>query len=66
MGCKREEMIACGDGFNDVSMIKYAGLGVAMENAKEQVKEVADFITKSNEDDGVAYVIEKFILGGNA
>lgn len=66
MGCKREEMIACGDGFNDVSMIEYAGLGVAMENAKEQVKEVADFITKSNEDDGVAYVIEKFILGGNA
>ena len=59
-------MIACGDGFNDVSMIEYAGLGVAMENAKEQVKEVADFITKSNEDDGVEYVIEKFILGGNA
>ena len=55
-------MIACGDGFNDASMIQYAGLGVAMENAKEQVKEVADFITKSNEEDGVAYVIERFIL----
>ncbi|MBQ2239088.1 MAG: HAD hydrolase family protein, partial [Lachnospiraceae bacterium] len=41
---------------------QYAGLGVAMENAKEQVKEVADFITKSNEEDGVAYVIERFIL----
>ena len=62
LGCEREEMIACGDGFNDASMIQYAGLGVAMENAKEQVKEVADFITKSNEEDGVAYVIERFIL----
>ena len=62
LGYTKEEMIACGDGFNDKSMIEYAGLGVAMENAKEPVKEVADFITKSNEEDGVAYVVEKFIL----
>lgn len=66
LGYTKEEMIACGDGFNDVSMIQYAGLGVAMENAKDQVKEVADFITKSNEEDGVAYVIEKFILNADA
>ena len=43
-------------------MIEYAGLGVAMANAVDAVKEVADFITLSNEEDGVAYVIEKFIL----
>lgn len=61
-GNKRENMIACGDGFNDVSMIEYAGLGVAMENAQDAVKEVADYITASNEEDGVAKVIYKFIL----
>lgn len=63
-GIKREEMIAIGDGFNDLSMIEYAGLGVAMENAPSEIKEAADFVTLSNEDDGVAYVIEKFILSG--
>lgn len=61
-GIKREEMIAVGDGFNDLSMIEYAGLGVAMENAPEEIKKAADFVTLSNENDGVAYVIEKFIL----
>ena len=54
-------MICCGDGFNDLSMIKYAGLGVAMANAQDIVKEAADFITLSNDEDGVAYVIEKFM-----
>ena len=43
-------------------MIQYAGLGVAMANAQEVVKENADFITLSNEEDGVAHVVEKFIL----
>lgn len=62
IGVKREEVIACGDGFNDVSMIEFAGLGVAMDNAQQQVKEKADFITLSNEADGVAHVIEKFCL----
>ena len=55
-------MIACGDGFNDLSMIKYAGLGVAMQNAQEIVREHADYITRSNDNDGVAHVIEEFIL----
>ena len=57
-------MIACGDGFNDLSMIKYAGLGVAMENAQpvDTVKEAADTITLNNDEDGVAKVIHKFIL----
>jgi Cof subfamily protein (haloacid dehalogenase superfamily) len=58
----REEIIAVGDAGNDIDMIKYAGLGVAMNNAFPQVKEVADYITASNDDDGVAKVIEKFIL----
>jgi len=61
-GIKREEMIAIGDGFNDLSMIEYAGLGVSMENAPEEIKQAADFVTLSNDNDGVAYVIEKFIL----
>lgn len=61
-GIRREEMIACGDGFNDLSMIQYAGLGVAMENAQNLVKQYADYITSSNDEDGVAKVVEKFIL----
>ena len=61
-GNTRENMIACGDGFNDISMIKYAGIGVAMANAQDEVKAVADFITASNNDDGVAKVIEKFVM----
>lgn len=55
------EMIAIGDGLNDLDMIEYAGLGVAMGNAHDLVKGRADFITKSCDEDGVAYVIDKFI-----
>jgi hypothetical protein len=62
IGMKREEMICVGDGFNDLSMIQYAGLGVAMANAQEVVKQNADYITLSNEEDGVAAVVEKFYL----
>lgn len=61
-GIKKQEMIAVGDGYNDISMIEYAGLGVAMANAPEGVKEKADYITLSNEEDGVAHVIYEFIL----
>lgn len=61
-GIKQSEMIAVGDGFNDLSMIQYAGLGVAMANSPDEVKEKADYITLSNEEDGVAHVIYKFIL----
>ena len=57
-----EEMICCGDGFNDISMIRYAGLGVAMANAQEKVREIADYITLSNDEDGLVHVIDKFIL----
>lgn len=62
IGITKDEMIAIGDGFNDLSMIKYAGLGIAMKNAQDIVKENADFITLSNEEDGVAYAVEKFFL----
>lgn len=58
----RDEMICCGDGFNDMSMIQFAGLGVAMANAQQKVREVADFITLSNDEDGIVHVIQKFIL----
>ncbi len=61
-GIKPEEIIAIGDSMNDLSMIKAAGLGVAMGNASDLVKSEADFVTKSNSEDGVAYVIEKFVL----
>lgn len=62
LGLPRENAICCGDGFNDISMIKYAGVGVAMGNAKPEVKAVADYITASNDEDGIVEVIRKFIL----
>lgn len=62
LGIKKEEIIACGDAENDLSMVKYAGLGVVMENAIDDVKKVADYITLSNDEDGIAHVVEKFIL----
>jgi Cof subfamily protein (haloacid dehalogenase superfamily) len=61
-GIRREEMIAIGDGFNDLPMIEYAGLGVAMDNAPAEVKNAADYITLSNDEDGVAKVIDLFVL----
>jgi len=62
VGLKRENAICCGDGFNDMTMIKYAGVGVAMANAQEKVKQAADFVTSSNDEDGIVNVIKKFIL----
>lgn len=53
---KPEEVICIGDNENDISMIKYAGLGVAMGNAEEKVKEIANYITDTNDNDGVAKV----------
>jgi len=61
-GIDSSEMIAVGDGYNDISMIKYAGLGVAMGNAPDDVKAASDEVTLSNNDDGFAAVIEKYIL----
>lgn len=58
---RREEVMAIGDGFNDLPLIRFAGLGVAMGNAQEPVKKAADYITLSNEEDGVAAALEHFI-----
>lgn len=60
MEYKKEEMIAFGDGHNDASMIKYAGIGVAMENAVPDLKAIADEITLSNEEDGIAYTLSQY------
>lgn len=62
LGLKREELMTFGDSFNDIGMIKYAGIGVAMANADEEVKAIADYVTDSNNDDGIATAIEKFIF----
>ena len=62
LGIRKEEVIACGDGHNDLSMIRFAGLGVAMANAAKEIQAEADFVTLSNEEDGIAHVIDRFIL----
>lgn len=62
LGIKQEEVICVGDAGNDKHMIEYAGLGVAMGNATDDIKDLADYITLSNDDDGVAHVINKFML----
>lgn len=61
-GVCREQVVAIGDSYNDLDMIEYAGLGVAMANARAEVRDVADLITKTNLEDGVAAVIEEYIL----
>lgn len=61
MGYKKEEMIAFGDGHNDASMVKYAGIGVAMDNAVDDLKAIADEVTLSNEEDGIAYALSKHL-----
>ncbi|MGG7057873.1 Cof-type HAD-IIB family hydrolase [Clostridium nigeriense] len=59
MGYTKEEMIAFGDGHNDASIIKYAGIGVAMDNAVEELKAIADEVTLSNEENGIAVSLRK-------
>ncbi len=56
------EIMACGDGLNDISMLEKAGLGVAMGNASVQVQAAADVVTGTNEEEGVATALEKYIL----
>ncbi len=57
-----KDIMACGDSYNDLSMLKYAGLGVAMKNARDIVKQAADYITLSNDEDGIAHAIESLGL----
>ena len=61
-GWKREELMAFGDGGNDLTMLEYAGKGIAMANSQKHVLEIADEITLSNDEDGVAVMVEKYIL----
>ncbi len=62
LGIRREEIMAVGDGSNDIAMLREAGLGVAMENATDEVKAAADAITLSNDLEGAAAAIEKYVL----
>lgn len=64
LGIKKEEIMACGDGDNDAAMLREVGFGVAMANADDKVKAVADYITESNDEDGAAKAIERFALKG--
>lgn len=63
LGLKREQTIAFGDGLNDLSMLKEAGIGVAMANACDEAKGIADWIAPSCDEDGVARGIDKFCFG---
>lgn len=62
LGIERGEIMAFGDGANDKKMLEVVGVGVAMDNAVSEVKEIADYITVSNDEDGVAGFIEKYVL----
>ena len=56
---RKEELIAFGDGYNDIPMLQFAGLGVAMGNSAEEIKKAADKVARSNDDDGVAVFLEE-------
>lgn len=58
----QKNLMAFGDGLNDIPMLKYANFSVAMENAYDEVKEYASYITKTNDNDGVAFALEQLIL----
>lgn len=62
LGISRQEIMACGDAENDWDMLKKAGFSVVMSNGDERTRELADFVTRSNEEDGVAWVLEQFVL----
>jgi Cof subfamily protein (haloacid dehalogenase superfamily) len=61
MGIGREQVLAFGDHFNDLSMLQYAGVGVAVSNAPDDVKKAADWVSSSNDEDGVAVVLEQLL-----
>ncbi len=62
LGYSREQLIACGDSYNDMTMIGYAALGVCMKNGEDEVKKIANLIADSNDEDGVAKVVEEYML----
>ena len=62
LGIDSQEMMAFGDGHNDISMVDYAGVGIAMDNAVSELKAAADRITSSNNQDGIACILEELLL----
>ena len=62
LGIKKEEIMCCGDSLNDKEMLEMAGFAVAVDNACDEIKEIADYITDTNDNDGVAKAIKKFVL----
>lgn len=65
LGIRREETLAAGDSDNDLSLLKKAGIALAMGNASAHIMEAADYITEDNEHDGAARALERFILEEN-
>ena len=63
LGVPIEEAIGVGDAFNDVPMLKMAGLGVAMGNSNEEALRAADVVVSDNDHDGIAEIIDKYLLG---
>ncbi|NGY88269.1 HAD hydrolase family protein [Bacillus megaterium] len=61
-GIPLEDTVAIGDQFNDIPMFKVAGLSIAMANAEQEVKELSDVITLTNDENGVAYAIDNYVL----
>ncbi|MBQ7705629.1 MAG: HAD family phosphatase [Selenomonadaceae bacterium] len=66
LGIERSEVMAIGDSDNDLAMLQAAGQSIAMGNATDEVKKSCNFLTTGCEEDGVAYAVEKFVLGGSA
>lgn len=62
LGIKQEELLAFGDGQNDQAMVEYAGVGVAMDNATDELKQAADETTLSNNEDGIAHTLRKYLI----
>jgi Cof subfamily protein (haloacid dehalogenase superfamily) len=62
LGIEREKVMAIGDGSNDAGMLEYAGFGVAMGNAKDRIKGIADMVTASNDEDGVAKILWEHVI----
>jgi Cof subfamily protein (haloacid dehalogenase superfamily) len=67
LGIDQKDVIAIGDSMNDEAMLRWAGLGIAMANSDDRIKNIADMVTsRNNDDDGVTEVIEKYILSKTA